>query len=71
MEFSKEPRLAPYIKPSTVLVVDGTEIGVIGYLTPETRVSSSSIEKHGHYNLFSFFIVIILNLYLQFYFKII
>ncbi|KAF4532379.1 hypothetical protein B566_EDAN004460 [Ephemera danica] len=40
MDLSQEPRLIGHILPSTVLTVDNRKIGVIGYLTPETRVTS-------------------------------
>lgn len=45
IDYSREPALASAqlngrLVPSTVLDVDGVKVGVVGYLTPETKVGS-------------------------------
>ncbi|CAK9817342.1 Protein 5NUC [Anthophora quadrimaculata] len=43
LDLSKEPKLAATkLQNSTVLTVNGVKIGVIGYLTPETKILSKS-----------------------------
>ena len=43
LDLSKQPELAATkLLNSTVLMVEGTKIGVIGYLTPETKMISST-----------------------------
>lgn len=43
LDLSKEPKLkATKLANSTVLLINGTKIGVIGYLTPETTILSST-----------------------------
>ncbi|CRK95992.1 CLUMA_CG009432, isoform B, partial [Clunio marinus] len=38
LDLEKEPQLqTEYLKPSTVFTLDGRKIGIIGYLTPETK----------------------------------
>lgn len=39
LDLSREPRLqnAKNLKNSTILVIDGYKVGVIGYLTPTTK----------------------------------
>jgi len=43
LDLADEPSLAnePNLMKSTVLTVNGRKIGVIGYLTPETAVSTN------------------------------
>ncbi|XP_066153262.1 protein 5NUC-like isoform X3 [Euwallacea fornicatus] len=40
--FSQEPSLEGKIQPSVILDVDGRKVGIIGYLTPNTAVISST-----------------------------
>lgn len=41
LNLTSEERLRlPILTPSTVLNVNGTEIGIVGYLTPETMVNT-------------------------------
>lgn len=43
VDFSKEPELQKTpLKPSTILTVAGIKIGIIGYLTPETKIISQT-----------------------------
>ena len=35
-DLTNEPELAPYLRPSMVQQVGSRQIGIIGYLTPET-----------------------------------
>lgn len=41
---SKVPRFSEYVRPSVIVEVGGERIGVIGYLTPETKFLSSAGE---------------------------
>ena len=41
---SKVPKFAEYVHPSTIVEVGGERIGIIGYLTPETKYLSSAGE---------------------------
>lgn len=41
---SKIPRFSEYVRPSVIVEVGGERIGVIGYLTPETKFLSSAGE---------------------------
>lgn len=36
LDLSDAPEMRPHVKPSVVLDVNGTRVGIIGYLTPET-----------------------------------
>nr|CAD7403331.1 unnamed protein product [Timema cristinae] len=53
LDLSEEPLLAATpLANSTILVVNGTRIGVIGYLTPDTKLSFHSGDQlWGHYNV--------------------
>ncbi|GFT76747.1 apyrase, partial [Nephila pilipes] len=39
---SKVPEFSDYVQPSTIIEIGGEKIGVIGYLTPETKYLSST-----------------------------
>lgn len=41
---SKVPRFSEYVRPSVIVEVGGERIGIIGYLTPETKFLSSAGE---------------------------
>lgn len=58
---SKVPEFADYVTPSIILEVGGERIGVIGYLTPETKfLSSSGISPEIFFqNIFRFTICVI------------
>lgn len=45
LDLSKQPNLAATkLQNSTILTVNGTKIGVIGYLTPDTKIISTTEE---------------------------
>lgn len=57
IDYSREPALASAqlngrLVPSTVLDVDGVKVGVVGYLTPETKVGSNKILITGWFRFY-------------------
>lgn len=42
IDASKVPKFAEHVAPSTIIEITGERIGIIGYLTPETKFLSSA-----------------------------
>ena len=57
IDASEEPKLEGTFKPTTEFTINGVKIGVVGYLTEETKEISGKLSRNIGQNLISIFIL--------------